>query len=159
MIVERSHQNLGVRRPLASYSRQGVTFRFGLLALAVTACAPKRAAAISHVAPVCPTLHADSATISKARTGDTAAINRLRQPPEYMSAVIDGSIAQWNQPRSSMSDYVSPFNPPIKPGELKSMRLANASEEKRYGACLGVALIIIETKSGNWRPADSTSRR
>ena len=137
-----------------------MSFRSGIFALAIIACASKRGAMINRADPVgCPTIHRDSATISKARMGDTAALRALRQPPEYMSVVIDGNIANWNRPTSSMSDYVSPFDPPIKPGELKSMRLANASEEQRYGTCLGVALIIVETKSGNWRPAVSKSRR
>jgi len=131
-----------------------------LLVFALCACASNRPEIITPAAAVaCPVLHADSATISKARMGDTSAINSLSRPPEYMSVIVDGSIAYRNRPTSSISDYVSPFDPPLRPDELKSMRLANAAEAQRYGACLGVPLIIVETKSGTWRPADSTFRR
>ena len=90
--------------------------------------------------------------------GDTAAVNALKDRAEYMSVVIDGNIAFWNRRTASMGHFVNPFDPPINPAELKSMRRANASEEQRYGTCPGVALLIIETKSGNWHPAVSASR-
>lgn len=132
-----------------------MSIRLGALLVAINACTPNHATISKRVTPiVCPTLHADSATLLKARMGDTTAINALRQRAEFTSVVIDGSVAYRNRPMSSMSDYVSPFNPPINPGELKSVRLADAVEAERYGSCLGVPWFVVETKAGNWRPAE-----
>ena len=138
-----------------------MSLRVGLIVIVVIACAANHPPATkSFGPPACPTLRNDSTKLSATQAADAATIRRPSQYPEFLSIIIDGRRAVWNYPISQMDDYTSTFKPSLRPSELKSVILVKPDEAERlYGSCPGVPVFVIETKSGNWHPADSTSRR
>ena len=138
-----------------------MNLRIGAIVIVVMACAAKHPPVTkSFESPACPTLRHDSTKASATKVGDSATIRRLSQHPELLSIIIDGRRAAWNYPVSQMDDYTSTFNPSLRVSELKSVVLIDPDRAVRlYGGCPGVPMFVIETKSGNWHPTDSTSRR
>lgn len=131
------------------------------MVIVVIACAANHPPVTKSVArSACPTPRSDSTKASATTVGGARAIRRPVHSPELLSIIIDGRIAVWNYPRSQMDDYTSTFNPSVRASELKSVIVVKPEEAERlYGGCPGVPIMVIETKSGNWHPADSTSRR
>ena len=69
----------------------------------------------------------------------------------YMSFVVDGQRATINVP--TLAFIESPlFHPSINPDDIVSMTPLSPSEGARWFPCPGVQVILIRTKSGNWRP-------
>jgi hypothetical protein len=70
----------------------------------------------------------------------------------FMSFVIDGHRATINVPTFQVSEAPM-FYPSINPSDLLSITPLSPSEGARwYRPCPGVQVIMIRTKSGNWRP-------
>ena len=68
---------------------------------------------------------------------------------KYVTIIIDGFVAAWNTTR--ILDELN--GPPISPEEIKTVEVPKRQNaERRYGVCPGVAILLIETKSGSWRP-------
>ena len=135
--------------------------RFSAIVIVVIACAANHPPAPRSVArPACPTPRTDSTKASARKVGDATAIPRPKHNSDLLSIIIDGRIAVWNYPQSQMDDYTSPYDPSLRASELKSVVLVDPEKAERlYGTCPGVPVFVIETKSGNWHPRDSTSRR
>jgi hypothetical protein len=138
-----------------------VSLRIGIVVLVGIACAVNRSAESKSISALaCPTVRADSTKDSITKVGDSAATRRSRRYPTFLTIIIDGQRAAWNYPTSQMDDYTSPYNPPLRPGELKSMVFVKADvAERLYGSCPGVPVFLIETKSGSWRPVERASSR
>ena len=138
-----------------------MSLRIGPIVIVLIACVAKHPPATKSFEPsACPTLRNDLTNASATKVGDSTTIRRPSHHPELLSIIIDGRRAVWNYPVSQMDDYTSTFKPSLMASELKSVVLVKPDEAERlYGTCPGVPLFVIETKSGNWHPADSTSRR
>jgi len=75
-----------------------------------------------------------------------------------MSFVIDGQRATINVPKFQISEAPM-FYPPLDPADILTITPLSPSEGAHwYRPCPGVEVIMIRTKSGNWRP-DNPSRR
>lgn len=137
-----------------------MSFRVVAMVIVVIACAANQPPATkSIVRSPCPAVRRDSTKVSATKVGDAAAL-RLVHSPQLVTIIIDGRIAVWNYPLSQMDDYTSPFHPSLPASELKSAVLVDPEKAERlYGTCPGVPAFLIETKAGNWHPADSTLRR
>jgi hypothetical protein len=68
---------------------------------------------------------------------------------KYITTIIDGFVAEWNA-----SGNGGEYNgPPIAQKDVEHLRVQFGPDaERRYGVCPGVATLLIETKSGSWRP-------
>jgi hypothetical protein len=76
----------------------------------------------------------------------------------FMSFVIDGQRATINVPKFQISEAPM-FSPPLDPADILTITPLSPSEGAHwYRPCPGVEVIMIRTKSGNWRP-DNPSRR
>jgi hypothetical protein len=76
----------------------------------------------------------------------------------FISFVIDGQRATINVPKFQISEAPI-FYPPLNPADILSISPLSPSEGAHwYRPCPGVEVIMIRTKSGNWRP-DNPSRR
>jgi hypothetical protein len=130
------------------------------IVIVVIACAANHPPATKSIArSACPTPRSDSTKASATKVGDATAMRRVHSQT-LLSIIIDGRIAVWNYPQSQMDDYTSPYNPSLSASELKSVILVDPEKAERlYGTCPGVPVFVIETKAGNWHPADSTLRR
>jgi hypothetical protein len=70
----------------------------------------------------------------------------------YMSFVVDGERATINVPTFQYSEAPL-FHPSINHADIVSMTPLSPSEGARwYRPCPGVQVVLIRTKSGNWRP-------
>lgn len=68
----------------------------------------------------------------------------------YVSILVDGQRAVWNELTSSSG---SSLGPDLDPNDIKSVEVVkSASARLTYGACPGVGLLLITTKSKTWRP-------
>ena len=66
----------------------------------------------------------------------------------YVSILVDGRRAVWNEPTSTRAP-----GPDIDPNDIESIEVVkSASARLTYGACPGVRLLLITTKSKTWRP-------
>jgi hypothetical protein len=85
--------------------------------------------------------------------------NVARTP--FVSLMIDGHWAAWNT-RVLEAWKPQPFNPdpPLKPDEIDSIEVVKpALAERLYHSCPGVAVVVIRTKSGKWRPISPVGPR
>jgi hypothetical protein len=76
----------------------------------------------------------------------------------FMSFVIDGQRATINVPKFQFSEAPL-FYPSVDPADIVSITPLSPSEAARwYKPCPGVEVIMIRTKSGNWRPSYPSRR-
>jgi hypothetical protein len=79
-----------------------------------------------------------------------------------VSIIIDGQWAEWNAPNSARGGLEANAltvnsNPPLERSEIKSIEVFKPTlAEHLYHSCPGVAVIVIRTKSGKWRPVSPT---
>jgi hypothetical protein len=68
-------------------------------------------------------------------------------PPQYVSILIDGQWAAWNDAQGRI------LGPDLDPKDIETVDvLKGPTARLAYGTCPGVGLIIITTKSKKWRP-------
>jgi len=76
----------------------------------------------------------------------------------YMSLVVDGQRATINVP-VFQNNEAPLFYPSISPADIVSITPLSPSEGARwYRPCPGVQVVLIRTKSGNWRPENPKHR-
>jgi hypothetical protein len=70
----------------------------------------------------------------------------------YMNFIVDGQRATINVPTFQYSEAPL-FYPSISPADIVSITPLSPSEGARwYRPCPGVQVVLVRTKSGNWRP-------
>jgi hypothetical protein len=83
--------------------------------------------------------HDSSSRFKAARTVET----------KYITTIIDGYVAEWNA-TGNRGEY---NGPPIAQKDVEHVGVQfGPYAERRYGVCPGVAALLIDTKSGSWRP-------
>ncbi len=97
----------------------------------------------------CPSL-ADSTTTTV--PSEVVIDNGPRMVPgtRYVSILIDGQRAAWNQ----RQDMPGPqLGPDLDPSDIQAVEVVKpVVAQSAYGTCPGVGLILITTKSKTWRP-------
>ena len=76
----------------------------------------------------------------------------------YVTFIIDGKVARWNYNATKGGPLEIPGYP--RTAEVKSVRMLAESMSftdisRKYGTCFGVAVQLVETRSGNWAPVAS----
>ncbi len=72
------------------------------------------------------------------------------QGVRYVTILVDGQRAAWNEPTSTSG---SSLGPDIDPNDIEHVELLKGDSARRaYGTCPGVALLLITTKSKTWHP-------
>lgn len=68
----------------------------------------------------------------------------------YVSYLVDGQRAYWNESKDDRTAY---HVPDIDPDDIQSVEIMQpATARSKFGTCPGVELIVITTKSHTWRP-------
>jgi hypothetical protein len=107
----------------------------------------------THPAGSCPVIRDSDASDKRFRSAraDSAPLSRIRDGPRhvgYVSVLIDGQWAQWNDDGSGPA-----LGPDLKPDDVDRVEIVKGpAAQQRYGTCPGVGLIIFTTKSKTWRP-------
>ena len=127
-----------------------------LLALVFIGCSKPAARADTITRPAADSLHGDSCppldTTAMVPSTDVVIDGRapLLHRAGYVSILVDGQRAAWNQP----NENPGPQNGlGLDPNDIETVeRLKPVVARSAYGTCPGVTLILITTKSKHWRP-------
>ena len=72
-----------------------------------------------------------------------------RLHPIYVSVLIDGQWAAWNDDERGANF----LGPDLDPKDIDRIEVIKGAHGRPYGVCPGVGLIVITTKSKKWRPS------
>jgi len=81
---------------------------------------------------------------------------------QFVSVIIDGQWAEWNAPNSARGGLEANAmrvnsNPTLERSDIEGIEVFKpALAQHLYYSCPGVAVVVIRTKGGKWRPISPT---